>query len=306
MSFSVVVAGTPPCTMAMSKLVPPMSQLMRLGKPAAAPKVSGGDDAGRRPRHDRLHRLLAGDAGSHHAAVALHHQQLGFDRAGLEPAGDALEIAGHDRLDVAVERRGAAALELPHLAQDVGAQRDVDIGPHLTGDRACPPLVVGIEVGVDEVDDQRLGAGRARRLDRLTHLVFVERGHHRAGGVDPLRHLEAALARHDGLEAAEHAPRVGPGAPAELERIAEALGGDEGAAHALALQHGVGADRGAVDDRLEAGRRLAERGEACHEAVGLVRRRRRHLGDAHGCGGGIDQEQVGKGAADIDPEPAAG
>ena len=37
MSFSVVVAGTPPFTMAMSKLVPPMSQLMRLGKPAAAP-----------------------------------------------------------------------------------------------------------------------------------------------------------------------------------------------------------------------------------------------------------------------------
>ena len=38
MSFSVVVAGTPPRTMAMSKLVPPMSQLMRLGKPAASPR----------------------------------------------------------------------------------------------------------------------------------------------------------------------------------------------------------------------------------------------------------------------------
>ena len=57
-----------------------------------------------------------------------------------------------------------------------------------------------------------------------------------------------------GCEAAEHAPGVRPGAPAELERIAEALGGDERATHPLALQHGVGADGGAVDDRLEAAR----------------------------------------------------
>ena len=278
----------------------------QVGEACGAAQVGGGDDAGGWPRHDCLHRLLASDAGGHHAAVALHHQKLGLDCAGLEAARNAFEIAGHDRLDVAVERRGAAALELPHLAQDVGAQRDQGIGPDLAGDRARPSLVLGVEVGVNEMDDECLGTGRARRLHRLTHLVFVKGGHHRARGVDPLRHLEAALARHDGLEAAEHAPRVGPGAPAELQRIAETLGGDERAAHALALQHGVGADRGAVNDRLEPARRLAKRGKARHEPVGLVRRGGRHLGDAHGRRVRIDQQQVGEGAADIDPEPAAG
>ena len=181
-----------------------------------------------------------------------------------------------------------------------------DVGPDLAGNRAGAALVIGIEIGVDEVNDQRLGTGSPARPRPPSHPVLVERGHHRARGVDPLRHLEAALARHDGLEAAEHAPRVGPGAPAELQRVAEALGGDEGAAHPLALQHGVGADRGAVNDRLEPACRLAERGEARHEAVRLVRRGRRHLGDAHGRRVRIDQQQVGEGAADIDPEPAAG
>ena len=165
-------------------------------------------------------------------------------------------------------------------------------------------LVVGIEIGVDEVDDERFGACRARRLNRRPRLLLVERRHHRARGVDPFRYLEASLARHDGLEAAEHAPRVGPCAPAELQRIAEALGGDERAAHPLALQHGVGADRGAVDDRLESIRRVSKCCEARHEPVRLIRRRRRHLGDAHGAGGLIHQQQVGEGAADIDPEPA--
>ena len=127
-----------------------------------------------------------------------------------------------------------------------------------------------------------------------------------ARGVDPLRHLETALARHDGLEAAEHAPRVGPGAAAELQRVAEAPGGDEGAAHPLALQHRVGADGGAVDHRLEAVRRRAEGGEARHEPVRLVCGRRRHLGDAHAAGGLIHQQQVGERAADVDPEAASG
>ena len=166
-------------------------------------------------------------------------------------------------------------------------------------------LVVGVEIGVDEVDDQRLGTGRPRRPGGLPHRVLVERGHHRTGRVDPLRHLEAALARHDRREVAHHAPRVGPGAPAELQRVAKAPRGDEGAAHPLALQHGVGADGGAVDHRLEFLRRLAERGEAGHEAVRLVGRRGRYLGDAHGARGRIDQQQVGEGAADIDAEPAA-
>ena len=277
-----------------------------VGEAGGGAQTRGRDDAGGRPGHDRLHRLLARDAGGHHAAVALHHQQLGLDRAGLEPGRDAVEIAGHDGLDVAVERGGAATLELAHLAQDVGAERDGRVGPDLAGDGAGAALVIGVEIGVDEVDDERLGARRSRRFDRLPYLVLVEFRHHRAGSVDPLRHLEAALARHDGLEAAEHAPRVGPGAPAELQRVAKAPGGDEGAAHALALQHRVGADRGAVDHRLEAARRLAERGQARHEAVRLVRGRRRHLGDAHAAGGWVHQQQVGEGAADVDPEAAAG
>ena len=70
---------------------------------------------------------------------------------------------------------------------------------------------------------------------------------------------------------------------------------------ALAFQQRVGADRRTVDDRLEAGR-AAKRAQAVHETHRLVAAVGRHLGGAERVGAGVEEEQVGEGAADIDAD----
>src|SRR4029453_18019568 len=98
---------------------------------------------------------------------------------------------------------------------------------------AGPTLVTVVDVGVDEVDDEGLDALRVERLGGAAYLALVERDDHLALGVDPLGHLQAQLARDEGLERALKAVRRGSRAPAELEHIAEAARGDEARARAL-------------------------------------------------------------------------
>jgi len=69
-------------------------------------------------------------------------------------------------------------------------------------------------------------------------------------GVHPLGNLEPEVARDERREAAGHAVSLRTGAPAELEHVAEALGGDEPGPRQPTLEHGVGGGRGAVDDQV--------------------------------------------------------
>ena len=71
------------------------------------------------------------------------------------------------------------------------------------------------------------------------------------------------------------------------------------------FEQGVGADGGAVHDRVErAG--AAERIEAVHEPLRFVAAPRRHLRGAEAAVRGVEQEQVGEGAADVDPDDDVG
>ena len=271
-----------------------------VGKARRAAEMGGRDGTGGGTGHHRLHRLLTRDARRHHAAVALHHQQVVREATGPEAALEVTEVARHDRLDVAVEGRRAAAFELAHLAKDVGTEGDVALRPDLARDRTGAPLVIRIEVRVEEADDDRFHAQVAERFDRATYLVLIQRGHDVAAGVDPFGHLETPVAGHDRFEVTEHAPGVGARAPAELEGVAEAPGRDHPAAHAAALEHRVGADRRAVDDRLERARVDIERRKPVHEAVRLIGGRGAHLRDAKSARGGVGEQQVGERASDID------
>ena len=82
---------------------------------------------------------------------------------------------------------------------------------------------------------------------------LVEGGEDAAAGVGALGDLEAEVAGDDGGEAAGHAVGVGAGAAAELEDVAEALGGDQAGAGEAALEDGVGGGGGAVDDEVDGG-----------------------------------------------------
>ena len=147
------------------------------------------------------------------------------------------------------------------------------------------------------------GGGRWRRGGGL-----VEGGEDAAAGVGALGDLEAEVAGDDRGEAAGHAVGVRAGAAAELEDVAEALGGDQAGAGEAALEDGVGGGGGAVDDQVDLGEvdprpRRGRRGRRVAWFVGGGR----GLGEADGAGGGVEQHEVGEGAAHVDAgDDAAG
>ena len=140
-----------------------------------------------------------------------------------------------------------------------------------------------------------------RRLARRRDAGFVERHAARA----PSASIRSSTSRRRSPldqrhEAALQAVGRRPGAPAELEHVAKAARRDQADGRDLALEHRVGRRRRAVHDRVERRRVDAGRVERGEHAEGLVVDRRRHLGDAHLAGRGVDDDQVGEGAADVD------
>ena len=143
------------------------------------------------------------------------------------------------------------------------------------------------------------------RLDR----GLVQRPQYPAVHVDPLRHHEPALARHERQRLLDHdVVLVVTALVADIEHVAEAFGGDEGGKGALALDDRVGRECGAVDEqanrrRIDAGARdhVVHAGE--HSIVRSVRRR-------EDLGGGetisVLQHDVGECTAHVDANPETG
>jgi len=94
-----------------------------------------------------------------------------------------------------------------------------------------------------------------------------------------------------------------------LEHVAEALGGQEAGRSAAAGEDGVGGNRGAVDDHRELGEESAELqlqpggdlAEAAEQRLGRVVRGAGRLVRPVGAVALIDDDEVGEGAADVDP-----
>ena len=120
------------------------------------------------------------------------------------------------------------------------------------------------------MDHQRLGATLAQAMHFPPHRRFVERGQDPTGGVDALGHLGPQIARDECLKAAGHAVGIGARAAAELQHVAKPEGGNQPAARSLAFEHGIGRDRGAVDQRGDRGEISFELGEPRDEADRLV------------------------------------
>ncbi len=93
-------------------------------------------------------------------------------------------------------------------------------------------FVHGIEVGVQEADRDRRHLLAPDRLGELQHLFIDQRPHHRTRGAQPLADLEAQMARHQRRRphelGVEHAVGHHASAAADLERVAEPRGGDQG------------------------------------------------------------------------------
>ena len=102
-----------------------------------------------------------------------------------------------------------------------------------------------------ERNHHRLDLQLLQSLGHGMQTGFIEWAQHLAFVVEALVHFKAQLARHQGLVHALQAIHLRPVAPTQFQQIAKPFGGDQGAAGTLALDHGIGGNRRAVQDRIK-------------------------------------------------------
>ena len=203
-----------------------------------------------------------------------------------QPVDERAEVARDGRADVGVDDRGARALVLPDLGQDLGGAGDVDAvsdrGPH---DLLDPPLVLIVDVRVQKRDRDRLDVLLGDPLRHIAHGRLVQLAPHLAARPEALVDLEPQTARDERLrmlvlDVVEH----GDAKAAHLEHIAETVRGDEGCPGADAFEDGVRRHRRGVHDTVDpTGSDVVlaeERLGARHDSARVVVRRREDLGRA--------------------------
>ena len=230
-------------------VVPPMSNASRLSMPSCCPMPRAATTPAAGPdssaKTGRCLRVVRG----HDAAGRLHDLQRPVEPDPVEAGPDPVDVRGHQRPHVGVDDGGRGALVLALLAQDLARERDVHLRQLLGEDRAEAPLVLGVEVGVEEADGHGLDARAAQAGGELAALVLVELADDGAVGGDALVQLEAEVALDERRRLApEEVVHVRDPQPAQLEHVAEAGGRDERRRAAAPLEHGVRRHRRAVDD----------------------------------------------------------
>ncbi len=168
------------------------------------------------------------------------------------------EIAADHRLQIGVERRGRGALEFADLGKDLAGTGDVAIGPDGGRSFQGRDLISRIRIGVDEDDGEGFATGCRELPCGGADLLDIERLADGAVGQRSFIDLEPEIAVDDRDEIAPEAPGVPAVATAHFQHVAEACRGDQTGAGALALEQGVGADGGAVDDGGEIGDRAED------------------------------------------------
>ncbi|MCH6171312.1 hypothetical protein MMF94_36940 [Pseudonocardia alaniniphila] len=156
-----------------------------------------------------------------------------------------------------------------------------------------------VRVGEQQAHRDRLGLELLHLRDNALDLVTSEIDDRFAVRTHPLNDRHDALTRHEWLGPNHRQVIQGRTVlPADLQDIAEPIGGDEDRAGDPALEHGVRRRRGAVRQQLD----VAIRPSFAHpilDALGLVPRRRRHLDRARPMSLRVHND-VGEGATHID------
>ena len=178
----------------------------------------------------------------------------------------------------------------------------------LLGELLDAPLVIGVRVGVQQADRERLDAGIGQLADRPACCILVELLEHSSLGVDPLsdlanvRELDERLWL-DVVEESEEwtrRPRLG-----EVKEVRPALGDEQANARSFSFEHRIRRNGGAVQNRVERLRRdagpVVDLPCALEHANRLVSRCRRRLGEPERTGPVVVQEEVGERAAHIYP-----
>ena len=275
------------------------------------PKERGGEPAAGGAGFEQADREGARRLGRDQAAGGVHEPQRAAEPELPQLALQAPDVAVHQRLDEGVRAGGGKALILPQLGNHVRRQADGHVGQCGADGGPRGALVGGIPVRMQEAHGDGVHAvgGEAARLggDR----VEVERDEGVAVAVHALGHLQPAAARHQRLGILqEQVVDVVALLGAHLQDVAEALGGDEAEAGAAPLDQRVGHQRRAVDDLAHVGQRQAGIGHDLRQALQRADRGVVRSGEAFvqpdAAINGVEQDEVGEGAADVEADAEAG
>ena len=162
------------------------------------------------------------------------------------------------------------------------------------------PLVLGIPIGMEEQDGDRLHARGDGLGDHRTDLILVERDQHPPLGVDPLTHLETPRPLNQRLMLAEkQIVGFGPIDAAYLVYVAEALRRQQRAGGAGTLEDGVDRNRRAVEKKPRRREGSARLDDAALDAVDKPRRRRQRLAEPQLSSRLVESGNIGESPADI-------
>ncbi len=261
----------------------------------------GADDAAGRARQDRV--LALEGVRLRQAAVRLHEIQ---PRAG-QLAGHQIDVAAQDRRQVGVHHRGVAARHQAQQRADRVAGGDLGEAG-LARQLGQAPLVRRVFPGVQQHDGAGVDAGGAGMGEVPARGFLVQRLDLLAIDADAAVDLHHLFVQHRG-QGDRQVEQPRPRLVADAQRVGEAAVDHQQHPLALALQQRVGGDRGAHLHRLDQPGRDRP-----------VERHAEHRLDA-GDGGvavaagilaqqlvgrqapvGITGDDVGEGAAAIDPE----
>ncbi len=270
-----------------------------------------GDAAGR-PGHQQCDGMLFRFVRRHQAAIRPQQRQAAVHFDLLELRAQVADIAADDRAHRGIGDGGQRALIFLHLGQHDMAERERDIGQDLRRQLGDAQLVRGVEIGIDQRDGERLDAHPFERLERSANVGIVGRTELLSLRADAALDLDRVLQP-------RHRFWLGPDDPAgeaagdeaarDLHNLAIALGRDETDARALAFEHGIGGNRGAVQEIVDVRRRQtslgAQRLDAIENAFRAVVRGRGCLVSPEIPGVVAEQQQIGERAADVDAHAVA-
>ena len=283
---------------------------MRVAGTRTAPGVDRADHPGRRPRQGGAHGEGAGAGRRHEAAVRLVDPDAGVRHALREPRFEARHVLVHDRLQPRIQDGGGAALELPELGLDLRRERYPEV--RAGGAQGGPEPGLVLRVLEREEEAHRAGV---RLLDlaeaghRLGDRRIPEGPDHAPPRGDPLLHLEAPFARHEGRGLVPvEVVHVGPDLAADLQEVPEAGRREQHHPAAAALDDGVGGHRGPVREPAhvrEGNPRLRQLAQPLQDRPPGVVAGRGPLRDPDLAVSGTHRVEVGERPSDVHPDDPA-
>ena len=137
--------------------------------------MSGADDAARGPREDRVHRRRSCLVRRHRPAAGAHDQKAAFETPIAHLRFEPVEVSLHERPDVGIQHGGARAFVFAVLTNDLGRDRDLEVGEHLTHRFGGEALMRVAAIRVEKDDRYRLDAVRDELPCSISHGLDVER-----------------------------------------------------------------------------------------------------------------------------------